>query len=149
MKKSKIDVANYFMLIIVVNVLLHYFVPIKQLLFFPYRYIGIVLFVLGWVPNFWYGIYFRKIKTSIPSKEEPKKFVTTGLFRISRNPIYLGMILALFGEAVFLGSLITFILPILFFILINILNVPFEEDTMEKRFGKKYLDYKKKVRRWV
>lgn len=149
MKKLKIDIANYFMVIIIVNILLHYLVPIKQIVHFPYRYVGILLFVLGWIPNFWYGIYFRKMKTSIPAKEVPKKFVTTGLFRISRNPIYLGMIVALFGEAVFLGSLVSFILPVLFAILINIFNVAFEEKIMEKKFGKKYLDYKKTVRRWI
>ena len=149
MKKLKIDAANYFMLIIIVNILLHYIIPIKQIIFPPYRYIGIILFILGWIPNIWLGIHFRRIGTSIPSKEMPKKFVTTGLFKISRNPNYLGMIIALFGEAIFLGSLITFRLPVLFVILINKFNIPFEEKNLERKFGEKYKDYKKKVRRWI
>ena len=79
----------------------------------------------------------------------PKKLVTSGFFKFSRNPTYLGMTLALFGEAIFLGSLVTFILPILFFVLINKTNIPVEEKNLEKKFGKKYLNYKKKVRRWI
>tara|TARA_Y100000310_G_C20370226_1_gene663161 strand:- start:117 stop:566 length:450 start_codon:yes stop_codon:yes gene_type:complete len=149
MKKLRIDAANYFMLIIVVNILLHYLLPIKQIIFFPYRYIGIFLFILGWIPNIWLGIYFRKIKNPIPAKEMPEKLITSEFFKISRNPNYLGMIIALFGEAIFLGSLITFVLPVLFVILISKFNIPFEEKNLEKKFGRKYLKYKQEVRRWV
>ncbi len=149
MKKLIIDAANYFMLIILINIILHYFMPIKQVIFFPYRYIGVLLFILGWIPNIWLGIYFRKIGTSISAKEMPKKLITSKLFKFSRNPNYLGMAIALFGEAVFLGSLITFLIPSLFIILLHELNIPFEEENLEKKFGKRYLAYKKKVRRWI
>ncbi|MBW3014810.1 isoprenylcysteine carboxylmethyltransferase family protein [Candidatus Woesearchaeota archaeon] len=149
MNKPRLDVANLFLVFIILNVILHYIIPIKQLIFIPYSYIGIVLFVLGWVPNIWLGIYFRKLGTSIPTRGLPKHLVTTGLFRFSRNPIYLGMVLALFGEAVFLGSLITFIIPVLFIVLINKFNIPIEEKNLELKFGKRYLDYKAKVRRWI
>lgn len=149
MKKLIFDTADSFLALIIINALLHYFLPIKQIIFSPFTYIGIVLFVLGWMPNILIGMYFRKIGNSIPAKNMPKKLVTSGLFKFSRNPIYLGMVIALFGEAVFLGSLVTFILPILFIILINKTSIPIEEENMKKRFSKKYLEYKKKVRRWI
>jgi len=149
MIKLKTDIANYFMLVIIINIFLHYLIPIKQIVFLPYGYLGIALFIVGWIPNFWIGIHFRKIKTPIPAHETPKKLVSSGLFKISRNPNYLGMTLALFGEAIFLGSLVTFILPVLFFILINIFNIPFEEKILEKKFGKRYIGYKNKVRKWI
>ena len=149
MKKLKIDVANWFLVLIIVNILLYYLIPIKQLIFFPYRYIGIVLFILGWIPNIWIGLYFRKIGTSIPAHKIPNKLITSSLFKFSRNPNYLGMAVALFGEAIFLGSLITFVIPILFVILVDRFNIRFEEEVLEKKFGKKYLEYKKKVRRWI
>lgn len=149
MKKLIFDVADAFLVLIIINILLHYFIPIKQIIFSPFNYLGIIIFILGWIPNIWLGIYFRKIGTSIPAKGIPTKLVTTGFFRLSRNPTYLGMILALFGEAIFLGSIITFILPVIFFITINKTNIPFEEENLERKFGKKYLDYKKKVRRWI
>jgi protein-S-isoprenylcysteine O-methyltransferase Ste14 len=148
-KKPIFDSANLFLVLIIINIFLHYLLPIKQIIFPPYIYIGIILFVLGWVPNIWMGLYFRKIGTSISANQIPKKLVTSGLFKISRNPNYLGMIIALIGEAVFLGSLITFIIPIIFAILITKINIPFEEKNLEKAFGKNYFNYKKQVRRWL
>lgn len=136
------------MLIIFVNILFHSLFPIKQIIS-TINYLGIFLFILGWVPQFWIYFKYKKEKNSIETKETPNVLITYGLFRISRNPNYFGMVVSLFGEAIFLGSLITFILPAIFFILINIFNIPFEEKVLEKKFGKKYLDYKKKVRRWI
>ena len=147
--KKRFDPADYFLVFILINILLHYTIPIKQIIFAPYIYLGIIFFILGWIPNIYGGILFKRIGTSIPTYQMPKKLVTTGFFKFSRNPTYLGMIIALFGEAIFLGSLVTFILPILFFVLINKLNISVEEKNLEKKFGKKYLDYKKKVRRWI
>tara|TARA_Y100000310_G_C20139047_1_gene559405 strand:- start:18 stop:467 length:450 start_codon:yes stop_codon:yes gene_type:complete len=149
MKKSRFDIANYFLILIIINAIIHYLYPIKQIIPQSYTYIGLIIFIIGWIPNIWLGIYFRKIKTSIPSYNIPSKLITSGLFRFSRNPIYLGMIIALIGEMIFLGSLITFAIPSLFFILINKFNIKAEEAILKKKFGKAYLDYKKRVRRWI
>jgi protein-S-isoprenylcysteine O-methyltransferase Ste14 len=59
------------------------------------------------------------------------------------------MAISLFGEAIFLGSLVAFVIPVLFVILVDRLNIKFEEETLERRFGRKYLNYKNKVRRWI
>jgi protein-S-isoprenylcysteine O-methyltransferase Ste14 len=48
-----------------------------------------------------------------------------------------------------LGSLITLIFPVLFIIISELLFIPFEEENLEKLFGKKYSEYKKKKRRWI
>ncbi len=149
MKQLKMDIANLFLVLILIEIMLQYIAPVKQIIFVPYSYIGIILFVIGWIPNIWLGIHFRKVNTSISAKDTPKKLVTTGLFRISRNPNYLGMIVTLIGEAIFLGSLATFIIPAIFFILIIKFNISFEEKILEKEFGKKYIDYKRQVRRWI
>ena len=149
MNKLKFDIANYFLIWIIIIIVLHYIIPIKQIVFSPYNYLGIILFVLGWIPNIWQGIRYRKIGISIPAKDMPMKLVTTGLFKFSRNPTYFGMLIALFGEAIFLGSLVTFVVPVLFFILIRKFNITFEEKNLEKKFGKNYIEYKSKVRRWI
>ncbi len=81
--------------------------------------------------------------------EIPTSLVTEGPFHISRQPIYLGMIFILLGEAILLGSLITFIFPVIFMILMEKIFIPVEEKNLETAFGEKYLDYKKKVRRWI
>lgn len=145
MEKLQFDPANTFMLLIFVNGFLHYFVPLKQIIDYPISYIGIFLFILGWIPNFLDGLKWGYVHTDYV----PEQLVTSGIFRFTRNPTYLGMTAALIGEAVFLGSVVTFIIPILFFAAINLINIPLEEKNLERRFDKKYLDYKKKVRRWI
>lgn len=148
-KNLVFDIADTFLVLIIINILLHYFFPIKQIIFSPYSYIGALLFIIGWIPNIWIYFTFRRGGNLTPSKETPNKLITSGFFRLTRNPNYLGMIIALLGEAIFLGSIITFIIPIVFFILINVWNVAFEEEVLERKFGKRYLEYKKKVRRWI
>jgi len=55
----------------------------------------------------------------------------------------------LLGETILLGSLFSFIFPVVFVILMNMIFIPMEEKNLEIVFGEKYLDYKKKVRRWI
>ena len=144
----KKDIANLILVFVILQVLFHFLLPIK-IIYAPYNYIGIFLIVIGFLPNLWIGIKFRKINTALWPHETPSKLITTGMFKFSRNPNYLGMVVMLVGIAVFLGSLIPFVVPIVFFILINKFNVAVEEKILKKKFGKKYLNYQKKVRRWL
>ena len=144
----KIDIANYILGFILLQIVLHYLFPIG-IIYFPYTSIGVLFIVMGFLPNLLVGIKFRKLKTALWPYEKPSKLITTGFFRISRNPNYLGMIVMLIGVAVLLGSLTPFIVPIVFFILINKFNIRTEEEILKKKFGKKYIDYQKRVRRWL
>ena len=72
-----------------------------------------------------------------------------GSYKLTRNPMYLGVSIALFGAAFYFGNLLSFLSPLIFFIAVNLYFVPSEERLMESIFGKKYIDYKKKVRRWI
>jgi protein-S-isoprenylcysteine O-methyltransferase Ste14 len=75
--------------------------------------------------------------------------VTEGLFRYSRNPLYLSLMLIYGGIAVYANSLWLFLLlPLLFFGLERGVVLR-EEKYLEGKFGDEYLQYKKKVRRWV
>jgi len=75
--------------------------------------------------------------------------ITSGPYKFTRNPMYLGMSLLFFGLAIFLGSLVAFSFPLLFIILMDATFIPQEEKNLERRFGKKYIEYKNKVRRWI
>jgi len=63
--------------------------------------------------------------------------------------MYLGMASILLGIAIFFGTLTAFIFPLIFIIYIERFIIPIEEKNLEKRFGKKYVEYKKKVRHWI
>ena len=144
----RIDIANLILVFVLLQIVLYYLFPI-EIIYAPYTYIGILLIVIGFLPNLWVGTKFRKLKTALWPYETPSKLITTGMFKFSRNPNYLGFVVMLIGVAILLGSLIPFIVPIVFFILINKFNIAVEEKMLKKKFGKKYLDYQKKVRRWL
>ena len=63
--------------------------------------------------------------------------------------MYLGMVAILLGVALLVGSLITFLVPLCFGVLMEVLFVPVEERNLEGVFGEEYLDYKRRVRRWI
>ena len=96
-------------------------------------------------------IQFRRAKTTInPMKaKNASSLVTGGVYRFTRNPMYLGMVLVLIGWAVFLASPITLIFVPLFVLYINRFQITPEERVLTSIFGDEYADYKNKVRRWV
>jgi len=75
--------------------------------------------------------------------------VIVGLYRYARNPMIIGVLLVLIGESLAFLSMKIALWTITFFIINNIYFVLYEEPGLEKRFGKEYLDYKRKVKRWI
>ena len=75
--------------------------------------------------------------------------MTSGVFQFTRNPMYLGMTLILFGVSVCVGSMTAFVSPVAFFFISERRFIPPEEVVMENLFGENYLEYKRRVRRWV
>jgi protein-S-isoprenylcysteine O-methyltransferase Ste14 len=128
---------------------LHFTLPVTRVVVSPYRYLGIVLIGFGVVLNLWTDSLFKKHKTTVKPYENPTHLELVGPFHISRHPMYIGMFSVLLGIAIALGSLVTFMLPIVFVILMEVMFIPLEEKNLEEVFGKQYLDYKKKVRRWI
>ncbi len=110
---------------------------------------GIVLFVFGLVMIAWTLVRFRKMETEIHTFGVPRKLCTVGLFRMSRNPIYLGFVLALLGINIALATLFPALGVLLFFLVANHYYIPFEEKQLEETFGEEYLEYKKTVKRWI
>ncbi len=94
--------------------------------------------------------FFRAKTTINPlTPERAQALVATGMFRFSRNPMYLGMLLMLCGWAVFLGQPLA-LLPIMLFVwLITVWQIKPEEAALEATFGASYRDYCSRVRRWV
>jgi protein-S-isoprenylcysteine O-methyltransferase Ste14 len=148
MKKTTIpDMMGLF---VIFQIVLHYFFPIKKVIFSPYIYLGIPLILLGLYWNWvWVANRFRREKTTIDPNVMPSKFVTDGLFKFTRNPTYLGMVFTFIGISIMLGTISSFVIPVIFLILTDRFVIVIEEKNMEKKFGKKYLNYKKRVRRWM
>ena len=127
----------------------HFGFPIRKIIIPPYSYFGSMIIIIGIVLNIWSDTLFKKRGTTVKPYELPLHLITTGPFKISRHPMYLGMALILLGFAFSLGSLTAFAYPVAFIILMEIIFIPIEEENLEKKFGEAFLTYKKRVRRWL
>jgi len=94
---------------------------------------------------------FRDAGTTVdpmnPSKAS--QLVTGGVFRISRNPMYLGLTLLLVGWAIWLGNASPWLIPPLFVTLITAVQIIPEERALRQRFGEQYVSYQRSVARWI
>jgi protein-S-isoprenylcysteine O-methyltransferase Ste14 len=75
--------------------------------------------------------------------------VTSGVYRFSRNPMYLGFLLGVTGWAVFLSDLLAFAFLPLFIVYMNRFQIIPEERALSEKFGRHFTKYKDTVRRWL
>lgn len=146
---KKILPPTNFFISLIISVALHFTLPLLQIIKYPFNLIGILLFIIGAGLNIWADQMMKKQNTTVKPDEKPTVLIETGVFKISRNPMYLGMALLLLGAGFILGSLTSFIGVILFVAAMEIMFIPNEEKILQEQFGEEYLAYKNKVRRWV
>lgn len=96
-------------------------------------------------------ISFRRAQTTISplSPEESTSLISTGVFSLSRNPIYLGGTVLLFAWMVYLAAPIALLGPLAFVLYITQFQILPEERALGARFGSSFAQYKARVRRWV
>ena len=139
----------YFLFTVLLIAALHWFLPIAKLIDAPLSYIGLLITGSGFIIVVIPARAFQTHATTIRPFEESDVLVTDGFYRITRNPMYLGMVIILAGVAIFLGTLASF-LPIPFFVmLIQRRFIQKEEAMLAESFGDQYIEYKKSVRRWI
>ncbi len=148
-KKPLIVPPVYLLLFILGQVAIHRYWPLAQLFDGPNRYSGLILLALGILFVGWGARAFARADTAIRPLEASTTLVTHGLYRFTRNPMYLGMIQVLAGVCLLLGSLSPWLLVPGFFLTIRTVFVIPEEAMMERIFGDEYRAYKAKVRRWI
>lgn len=93
---------------------------------------------------------FRRASTTLqPIPEQATALVTDGIYRHTRNPMYLGMACVLVGFACFLGSIWQLFGVLAFVVYLTRFQIIPEERVLSKKFPEVYADYKQKVRRWI
>ena len=115
----------------------------------PLIWIGALLFVAGFALLIWAFRSFREAGTNVQTSEPTTAIVERGPYGFSRNPIYVGMFLALSGLAVGINSLWVLAMLVPFYLVIRYGVVAREEAYLERKFGGVYLAYKSRVRRWL
>lgn len=128
---------------------LFFFFPVRMLIPAPWNLAGFLTLILGVYLNLSGAGLFQAAGTTLRPFDRTAVLVTGGVYRVSRNPMYLGFVLVLLGVAFLLGSTTPFFAIPVFWLVIEKRFIQAEERLLAERFGEAYLDYCKRVRRWL
>jgi protein-S-isoprenylcysteine O-methyltransferase Ste14 len=92
---------------------------------------------------------FRQWATAICPTERTTTLIIQDVYRLSRNPMYVGITLLLFAASLFAGSLALYLATVVNFAILSRHFVPYEERQLERQFGACYRNYASRVRRWI
>ena len=139
-------------LVIILTSLVYFSSTKLELIYLPYRQIvSVIILIIGLIVIVSPVVDVIKSKTTVnPVKfKNVNRLVTTGIYRYSRNPMYLGMILIIISTTVYYLNFLSVFSPLIFYIWINKFQINREEIFLEDKFGSEYLKYKSKTRRWI
>ena len=127
------------------------YLPFGMLTFEGHRLVSEVIFglaVLSGVLALW---EFFKASTTIDphSAEKVSTLVASGIYRFSRNPMYLALVLVLVAAALYLGNIATIAVIPFFLLYLHFFQIKPEEQVLAEKFGKQYQEYRNNVRRWI
>jgi len=125
------------------------FLPLPVQIHFPYNLTGIILLIAGAYIAIDTKKMFKKTQTPISHLAKPVNLYTKRIFRLTRNPMYFGIVIAIGGIAMITGIIYNFIFPILYLAIMDAHFVRPEEKELEKKFGDVYRQYKRKTNRWL
>jgi protein-S-isoprenylcysteine O-methyltransferase Ste14 len=106
--------------------------------------IGLMIAISG-------AVTFRRARTTLnPTKPEAtSSLVSWGIYRVTRNPMYLGLLLVLTGWAIFLSNSLAFLFLPVFIVYINRFQIVPEEQALTSLFAHEFIAYQSRVRRWL
>ncbi len=151
MLKTKIPPPIYVLIAAGMMWLLDKYFPLYKWLSKPLSTLGLVIIGVAIILDLWSLFLFYQAKTT-PNPMKPSNtshLVTDGLYRFSRNPMYLGLLVMLSGWALFLGSLSSWSMLPLFVWILNKQQIVPEELMLMDKFGQEYRNYQQRVRRWI
>jgi protein-S-isoprenylcysteine O-methyltransferase Ste14 len=137
------------LMFIVIAYFLGRFLPIPLVVPMVVRNIGLFLTFIGFLLGVGAFLEFRKARTTLDPHGSAKQVVTSGIYRFTRNPIYLGFLLMVIGLPLNSGLIWGLIVSPLYVILMTRLVIEREEAYLEKKFKDQYTGYRSRVRRWL
>jgi protein-S-isoprenylcysteine O-methyltransferase Ste14 len=136
-------------LFIVLAYILGYFIRFPFAIPRLIQYIGLALTFIGILLGIAAFLEFRKARTTVDPHGSTKHLVTSGIFRFSRNPIYLGFLLMVIGLPLNSGLIWGLVLAPFYMMTMSRLVIEREEAYLQKKFKNQYTDYTSRVRRWL
>lgn len=113
------------------------------------QWIGLGLAALSFILGVLAVIEFRRVNAALDKKNQTKSLVTSGIYRYTRNPIYLGFVLMLIGLPLTMGTYWGLILAWSLVTFTNNLIIKPEETYLKQEFKDQYMDYSSHVKRWL
>src|SRR5271166_1632304 len=139
----------YFLASLALMAALAFALPIAVIAAWPWRAAGLIPIAAGVGLNLAADRAFKARGTTVKPFEPSSVLLTDGVFRITRNPMYLGMILILVGVAMLIGSLSPFLVVAGFAAIIETRFIPVEERMLAETFGDAWTAYCRRTRRWI
>jgi protein-S-isoprenylcysteine O-methyltransferase Ste14 len=149
MKSKKIMPPTWLLIAILAMLILHFLLPVAKIIPTIWSFTGFVFLASGITLNLIADRAFQRTGTTVKPYQESSYLVTNGVFKISRNPMYLGMVLILTGIAVLLRTLSPLLVVVPFAILIDQIYIRVEEQMLAEKFGAKWQAYKANIGRWL
>lgn len=116
----------------------------------PWWVIGLLLIALGALLYAWCAWEFAVAGRGTPAPiDPPKVLVARGLYRVVRNPMYVGVVLVLSGESLVFGSWALLRYAVLVWLCFHLFVVLYEEPALRRKFGASYEEYCRRVWRWT
>jgi protein-S-isoprenylcysteine O-methyltransferase Ste14 len=130
--------------------LLQWLIPLPGLLRPPVaEFLGWPLVISGICFGLAAIVRFRVLGTPVDPTSQATKLATAGIYRLSRNPMYVGAVMALFGLGLATHWSWLIVLTLILPFLLTRLAISREEAYLAKHFGAQYESYRSKVRRWL
>ena len=116
-----------------------------------HRTVAVIIWCLGITISLAGVLEFRRARTTVNplNPQAATAMVTSGIYRYSRNPMYVGLLFVLIGWALWLSNVIAFLLPPFFVLYINRFQIEPEERALSAKFGEAFRKYRRLVRRWL
>jgi protein-S-isoprenylcysteine O-methyltransferase Ste14 len=128
---------------------MHFAVPGFRVIEGAWRWTGLLPVLVGLGLNLVADQAFKRHNTTVKPFQESTALVRDGVFHLTRNPMYVGIVLMLAGVALLAGSATPWIAVVAFGVLIDRRFVRSEEAMLEETFGEEFRRYKREVRRWI
>ena len=134
---------------LVLTVALHWLMPVARWADYPWTLSGCLPLLFGFGLNIVADNALKHQGTTVKPFDKPEVLITSGVYRISRHPMYLGMVLILFGLATLLGTFTPLLIVGIFALLMQKIFINTEEKILEQQFGEAWREYRQQVRPWI
>ena len=146
--KPKILPPLWMLMSVIAQFALDRWLPVAEWIGSPHNWLGGALALPGFAAILWAAGSFRKADTGIVPFTESTALVTSGLYRITRNPMYLGIVAMTLGVAMSFGTVPFYLAAALLFAVLNFAFCPYEEQRLRTAFPD-FDAYAARVRRWI